>query len=140
MTNSESKNNTQPFMIYLRLVVSRFMDFPIFLGLICKSSSLSLTTLFNIKYCLYLPQIFYVQWIFISHPTDRYPLHPFLSRITSKSLSLKIHFYPIPHGIWQESPLCWCSTLQVTYFINLFNNTFYFLITYHLSLLILGVE
>lgn len=84
------------------------------------------TTLFHIKACLCLLQSFYVRWIFISHPSDGYPIHPSLSRITSRSLSWKIHLYHIPHGLWKSSPLSLCSTLQVIYFINLFNNTFAF--------------
>ena len=111
-----------------------------FLDLIQKSLSLSPTMLFRIKDCLYLPQRFYVQWILISHPCDGYPIDWSLSRIMSRSLSWKIHLYPIPYGIWKASLLSWCSTLQVIYFINLFNNTFSFHITCHLAFLILGVK
>ena len=105
-----------------------------------KISSLSPTMLFHIKSCLNLLQSFYVRWIFISHPFDGYPIHRSLSRITSRSLSWKIHLYPIPHRIWRSSPLSWCSTVEVIYFINLFNNTFAFHITYHLAFLSISVE
>ena len=111
-----------------------------FLDLIQKSLSLSPTTLFRIKDCLYLPQRFYVQWILISHPSDGYPIDWSLSRIMSRSLSWKIHLYPIPYGIWQASLLSWCSTLQVIYFIEIFDNTFAFHITYYIEFLSLGVE
>ena len=73
------------------------------------------------------------------HPMDIQSIQAYIESHL-EALSRKIHLYPIPHGIWQESPLSWCSTLQVIYFVNLFNYTFYFHITYHLAFLSLGLE